>query len=104
MSILVIILTREVVSQLGVEGLVRLAVVDVVAQLDVVSPRLASARRPRRLLMLVTTGVLRGRREAHDVLGLVGLVDIALARPQGEVRLSILGVTVVEVDKEFLKE
>ena len=87
------------------EGLVGLAVVDVMAQLDVVTSLLTSARRPRRLTRrLVTTDHgLRGRRQAHDVLGLVSLVDIALAWPQGQLRLSVLGVAVVEVDKEFLK-
>lgn len=85
------------------EGLVGLAVVEVMAQLDVVSSLLASARGPRRLV--TSDRVLWGRHQAHDVLGLVSLVDVALCRPgpQGEVGLCVLRVAVVEVDKKFLK-
>ena len=86
------------------EGLVGLAVVDVVSQLDVVSSVLTPARGPGgRVTMVTSELLLRGRHQTHNVLGLVSLVNIALARPQGEVRLCVLRVAVVEVDKKFLK-
>ena len=87
------------------EGLVGFAVVDVMPQLHVVTSLLTSARRPRRLTwrLVATDNGLWGRSEAHNVLGLVSLVDIALTRPQGQLRLRVLRVAVVEVNKEFLK-
>ena len=103
-SISCVELTWEVVSQLRVEGLVGLAVVDVVSQLDVVSSVLTPARGPGGRVTRVTSELLlRGRHQPHNVLRLVSLVNIALARPQGEVRLCVLRVAVVEVDKKFLK-
>ena len=87
------------------EGLVGFAVVDVMTELHVITSLLTSARRPRRLTwrLVTTDNGLWGRSDAHNVLGLVSLVDIALARPQGQVRLCVLRVAVVEVDKKFLK-
>ena len=89
------------------EGLVGLAVVDVMTQLDVISSLLTSARGPggrvTRVTRVTSELLLRGRHQPDNVLGLVSLVDIALARPQGQVRLCVLRVAVVEVDKKFLK-
>ena len=93
-------LTWEVVPQLGVEGLVRFAVVDVVAQLHPVallSP--APAPAPHRRLQQPRGG---GRGHAHHVLGLVGEVEAAGAQ-HGQLALGVLGVAVVQVHQKFLQ-
>ena len=83
------------------EGLVGLAVVYVMTQLDFVSSLLTSLcwrLGPTQWSLLPVLP-----RPLHNVLGLVCLVDTARAAPHPEVRLRVLGVTVVEVNKKFLK-